>query len=30
MDPCRFRHTHRGVRTRMVGIVGLAKLMFYA
>ena len=30
MDPCRFRHTHRVVLTLMVGIVGLAKLMFYA
>ena len=30
MDPCRFRHTHRVVLTLMVGIVVLAKLMFYA
>ena len=30
MDPCRFRHTHCVVLTLMVGIVGLAKLMFYA
>jgi hypothetical protein len=30
MDPCRFRHTHRIVLAMMVGIVVLAKLMFYA
>lgn len=30
MDPCRFRHTHRIVLALMVGIVVLAKLMFYA
>ncbi len=30
MDPCRFRHTHRIVLGLMVGIVILAKLMFYA
>lgn len=30
MDPCRFRHTHRIVLGLMVGIVVLAKLMFYA
>lgn len=29
MDPCRFRHTHRIVLGLMVGIVVLAKLMFY-
>lgn len=29
MDPCRFRHTHRVVLALMVGIVALAKLMFY-
>lgn len=29
MDPCRFRHTHRIVLALMVGIVALAKLMFY-
>jgi len=30
MDPCRFRNTHRIVLALMVGIVVLAKLMFYA
>ena len=30
MDPCRFRHTHRVVLILMIGIVVLAKLMFYA
>ena len=30
MDPCRFRHTHRVVLALMIGIVVLAKLMFYA
>lgn len=30
MDPCRFRHTHRIVLALMIGIVILAKLMFYA
>ncbi len=30
MDPCRFRHTHRIVLCLMIGIVVLAKLMFYA
>ena len=30
MDPCRFRHTHRLVLGLMIGIVALAKLMFYA
>ncbi|MEO5565211.1 MAG: hypothetical protein ABIR05_00890 [Luteimonas sp.] len=30
LDPCRFRHTHRIVLGLMVGIVILAKLMFYA
>ena len=30
MDPCRFRHTHRIVLGLMIGIVILAKLMFYA
>lgn len=30
MDPCRFRHTHRIVLSLMIGIVVLAKLMFYA
>lgn len=29
MDICRFRHTHRIVLTLMVGIVFLAKMMFY-
>ena len=29
MDPCRFRHTHRIVATLMLGIVLLAKGMFY-
>ncbi|MFT3761182.1 MAG: hypothetical protein QM761_00935 [Pseudoxanthomonas sp.] len=29
MDPCRFRHTHRIVLGLMIGIVALAKLMFY-
>ncbi len=29
MDPCRFRHTHRIVLALMIGIVVLAKLMFY-
>lgn len=30
LDPCRFRHTHRIVLALMIGIVVLAKLMFYA
>lgn len=30
MDPCRFRQTHRVVLALMIGIVVLAKLMFYA
>jgi uncharacterized protein len=29
MDPCRFRHTHRIVAALMLGIVFLAKAMFY-
>lgn len=29
MDPCRFRYTHRIVLSLMIGIVILAKLMFY-
>ncbi|MFC4525263.1 hypothetical protein ISN76_03350 [Dyella halodurans] len=29
LDPCRFRHTHRVVLALMVGIVFLAKTMFY-
>ncbi len=29
MDPCRFRHTHRVVGAAMLGIVLLAKGMFY-
>ena len=29
MDVCRFRHTHRIVLALMVGIVSLAKTMFY-
>lgn len=29
MNPCRFRHTHRVILVLMVGIVALAKLMFY-
>jgi len=29
MDVCRFRHTHRVVLGLMVGIVFLAKTMFY-
>jgi hypothetical protein len=29
MDVCRFKHTHRIVLALMVGIVFLAKTMFY-